>query len=91
VPHLVRIHRKSDLDAWNTYAIVGEFTSIRQDVILKIAEIVEASGTRFAAPTQLAYLSRDKGIDAEKATGESNRYCASRGRAPGQRRVQIPR
>jgi MscS family membrane protein len=41
-----------------------EFTTIRQDVILKIAEIVEASGTRFAAPTQLAYLSRDKGIEA---------------------------
>lgn len=44
-----------------------EFTTIRQDVILKIAEIVEASGTQFAAPTQLAYLSRDKGIGAEKA------------------------
>ncbi len=44
-----------------------QFTAIRQDVILKIAEIVEASGTRFAAPTQLAYLSRDKGVDAEKA------------------------
>ena len=42
----------------------AQFTAIRQDVILKIAEIVEASGTRFAAPTQLAYLSRDKGVDA---------------------------
>ncbi len=43
-----------------------QFTAIRQDVMLKIAEIVEASGTRFAAPTQLAYLSRDTGMDAEK-------------------------
>lgn len=43
-----------------------ELTAIRQDVILKIAGIVEASGTRFAAPTQLAYLSRDTGMDAEK-------------------------
>jgi MscS family membrane protein len=43
-----------------------QLTAIRQDVILKIAEIVEASGTRFAAPTQLTYLSEDKGIDAEK-------------------------
>jgi MscS family membrane protein len=42
------------------------FTVIRQDVILKIAEIVEAAGTRFAAPTQLTYLSRDPGLDAEK-------------------------
>jgi MscS family membrane protein len=42
------------------------FTTIRQDVILKIAEIVESSGTRFAAPTQLTYLSTDRGIGAEK-------------------------
>jgi MscS family membrane protein len=65
----------------------GEFTSIRQDVISKIAEIVEASRTRFAAPTQSAYLSRDKGIDAEKATATVRRGVEPR----GQRRVQIPR
>ena len=45
----------------------AEFTTVRQDVILTIAEIVESSGTRFAAPTQLTYLSRDTGLDAEKA------------------------
>jgi MscS family membrane protein len=44
-----------------------EFTAIRQDVILKIAEIVEAAGTGFAAPTQLAYLARDAGVDKDKA------------------------
>jgi MscS family membrane protein len=45
----------------------GAFTVVRQDVILKIAEIVEAAGTRLAAPTQLTYLSKDAGIDPEKA------------------------
>jgi MscS family membrane protein len=40
-----------------------QLTGIRQDIILKIAEIVEAAGTGFAAPTQLAYLSRDRGVD----------------------------
>jgi MscS family membrane protein len=45
----------------------AEFTAIRQDVILKIAEIVEAAGTRFAAPTRLTYLSKDAGLDSEKA------------------------
>src|SRR5277367_164212 len=45
----------------------GAFTAIRQDVILKIAEIVEAAGTRLAAPTQLTYLSSDVGVDPEKA------------------------
>ena len=51
------------------YATTGDwmqFTAIRQDVILNIAEIVEAAGTRFAAPTQLTYLSRDAGINPER-------------------------
>ena len=51
------------------YAKTGdgaEFTVIRQDVLLKIAEIVEAAGTRLAAPTQLAYLSPDQGVEGEK-------------------------
>ena len=55
-----------------------EFTTIRQDVILKIAEIVEASGTQFAAPTQLAYLSIDKGIGAEKAVDIARRVTERR-------------
>ena len=48
-----------------------QFTVIRQDVILKIAEIVEGAGARFAAPTQLTYQvkqrcqrRRDEGIGA---------------------------
>ena len=47
----------------------AEFTAIRQDFILKIAEIVETAGTRFAAPTHLTYLSTDKGFDPVKAKG----------------------
>jgi MscS family membrane protein len=58
----------------------AQFTAIRQDVILKIAEIVEASGTRFAAPTQLTYLCRDKGIDAEKAKDIVGRVTELRAR-----------
>lgn len=42
-----------------------EFTVIRQEIILKIAEIVEAAGTRLAAPTQLTYLYKDSGLGAE--------------------------
>jgi MscS family membrane protein len=55
-----------ELFAYGTTGDWGQLTIIREDVILKIAEIVEASGTRFAAPTQLAYLSRDKSIYADK-------------------------
>jgi MscS family membrane protein len=45
----------------------AQFTVIRQDVILKIAEIVEASGARFAAPTRLTYQVRDTGVKADEA------------------------
>jgi MscS family membrane protein len=58
-----------ELELW-AYVKTGdwaEFTAIRQDVILKIAEIVEAAGTRLAAPTQLTYLSADASVNAERA------------------------
>ena len=44
----------------------AQFTGIRQDVILKIVEIIEASGTRLAAPTRLTYLSGNARINTEK-------------------------
>lgn len=47
----------------------AQFTVIRQEIILKIAEIVEAAGTRLAAPTQLTYLYEDAGIVRERASG----------------------
>lgn len=48
-----------------------EFTAIRQDVILQVAEIVESAGARFAAPTQLTYLSSEAGVEAERAKASS--------------------
>jgi MscS family membrane protein len=44
----------------------GAFTVVRQDVILKIAEIVEAAGARLAAPTQLTYLAGDTAVGPGK-------------------------
>ena len=68
----------------------AEFTAIRQDVILKIAEIVESAGTRFAAPTQLTYLSSDLGLNADKANGIVRRVTELRAsdsfRFPGESR-----
>ena len=68
-----------------------EFTAIRQDVILKIAEIVEAAGTRFAGPTQLTYLSSDAGVDADKANDIVRRVTELRAsdsfRFPGESRT----
>jgi MscS family membrane protein len=57
-----------NLELW-AYIKIGDwaqFTGIRQDVILKIVEIIEASGTRLAAPTRLTYVSNDE-ADRSKA------------------------
>jgi MscS family membrane protein len=43
-----------------------QFTAIRQDVIIKVAEIVEAAGTQFAGPTRLTYLAGDQAVRPEK-------------------------
>jgi MscS family membrane protein len=50
-----------------------EFTGFRQEIILKIAGIVEAAGTRFAAPTRLTYQSQDPGVDTDKASDITGR------------------
>ena len=56
-----------ELFAYGKMGDWAELTVIRQDVILKIAGIVEAAGTRLAAPTRLTYLSADPGADIERA------------------------
>jgi MscS family membrane protein len=57
-----------ELELWAFVATADwtEFTAVRQDVILKIAEIVEAAGTQFAAPTQLTYVANDAAVDTQK-------------------------
>ena len=45
-----------------------EFAAIREDLLLRIMDIVEKSGSGFAFPSQTVYFSRDSGLDKEKAT-----------------------
>ena len=44
----------------------GEFAAIREDLLLRIMEIVEKSGSGFAFPSQTVYFTRDAGLDQEK-------------------------
>lgn len=44
----------------------AEFTAIREDLLLRIMEIVEKSGTGVAFPSQTIYLGRDPGLDKER-------------------------
>jgi MscS family membrane protein len=43
------------------------FCAIREDIFLRIDDIVAASGTGFAFPSQTAYLTRDQGLNVEKS------------------------
>jgi MscS family membrane protein len=44
----------------------NEFAAVREDLLLRIMEVVEQSGSGFAFPSQTLYLGRDSGLDPEK-------------------------
>ncbi len=45
----------------------NEFAAIREDLLLRIMDVMENSGGGLALPGQTLYLSRDSGMDQEKA------------------------
>jgi MscS family membrane protein len=54
------------------FAYVGtrdwnEFLAIQEDIYLRMMEVVAASGTGFAFPSQTLYFARDRGLDPDKA------------------------
>jgi MscS family membrane protein len=54
------------------YADTGNWTvwhGIREDVFLRVMDIVEESGTSFALPSQTTYIARDKALDQTRARG----------------------
>jgi MscS family membrane protein len=62
----------------------AEFLGIREDVLLRIMDIVEQSGTAFAFPSQTLYFSRDQGLDGEngQAAEAQVRQWRDEGRLP---------
>jgi MscS family membrane protein len=50
----------------------NEFLAIQEDLLLRIMEIIEASGTAFAFPSRTVYLGRDQGVDKEKTAAVSH-------------------
>jgi len=44
----------------------SEFAAIREDLLLRILEIVQAAGTGFALPSRTIYMTSDPGIDPQK-------------------------
>ena len=45
----------------------NEFAAIREDLLLRIMDVIEDSGGGLALPSQTLYLSRDAGVEKEKA------------------------
>jgi MscS family membrane protein len=43
------------------------FLHIQEDLLLRIMDIIEASGSGFALPSQTTYLAGDAGLDAAKS------------------------
>jgi MscS family membrane protein len=44
----------------------AEFLAIQEDLLLRMMDIIEASGTSLALPSRTLYLGRDSGLDKEK-------------------------
>jgi MscS family membrane protein len=44
----------------------AEFLGIREDIFLRIMDIIDASGSGFAFPSQTLYMGRDDGLKAER-------------------------
>jgi len=56
-----------EIFAYVTTADWAEFLGVREDVFLRIMDLVEASGTGFAFPSQTLYIGKDDGLDGERA------------------------
>jgi MscS family membrane protein len=64
----------------------NEFLAIREDVFLRIMDVIEASGTGFAFPSQTLYMERGAGPDPERTREAEARVAAWRERGE----LQLP-
>lgn len=56
-----------EIFAYVTTSDWNEFLAVREDLLLRIIDIVEGSGTGFAFPSQTLYLGKDNGLDATRS------------------------
>jgi MscS family membrane protein len=57
----------------------NEYAAVREDLLLRVMDIVEDAGSGFAVPTQTLYLPRDSGIEKEKADNAIKKIAELRG------------
>lgn len=59
--------------AYITTPSFDSYLEVKEDLMLRIMDIVAAGGTDFAFPSQTIYIAKDKGISKEKATEVINK------------------
>jgi MscS family membrane protein len=52
--------------AYVAETVYGDFLKVQEDLLLRIMDIVKASGSGFAFPSQTTYLAQDTGMDTGK-------------------------
>ena len=75
---------KVEILAYTDTGVWAEWHAIREDVFLRVMQIIESSGTRLALPSQTTYFVRDDGLDDEKkrAAEEQVHEWAEKGELP---------
>lgn len=56
----------------------NEFAAVREDLLLRMMDLVIDSGTTFALPSQTLYLGRDSGVEKEKAASAERKIAQLR-------------
>ena len=57
---------------------LSEFLAIKEDVLLRIMDVVNEAGTAFATPSQVTYLARDAGLEPDQVRAVEARVQAWR-------------
>jgi MscS family membrane protein len=65
---------------------INEFLAVRQDVYLRFMDVIEASGSGFAFPSQTIYAGTDGGLDAARARAAEEEV----GRWRAEKRLHLP-
>jgi MscS family membrane protein len=73
-----------EINAYVMTPDVDTFLAIREDLLLRIMEVVSAAGTGFAFPSQTVYMAKDSGMDPEQVrrAEEATRALRAQGKLP---------
>jgi MscS family membrane protein len=73
-----------EINSYVMTADTDEFQAVREDLLLRIMDIVAGAGTGFAFPSQTLYMARDHGLDEgqTRRAEEATRALRAQGKLP---------